>query len=169
VPFASTAVALVLAAGPAGPHVGPLAGRAMLTPPAGFATSGPPSSSYIAGPGAAPISPGWVPPVCLGDVCQPLVSVPGYEPRYSKSGHRTELFLSALDRVNLEPWSSIAWYIASSGIQLDFTPGNVDGPSPNGRTGWGHFAINFRWRIDAFGRPVFPERHHAVPEHIGTR
>jgi hypothetical protein len=92
-------------------------------------------------------------------VCQPRVWVPGFEPQFSIRGKRTELFLAALDHVELEPITTVAWYVAASGFELDYTPGNLDGPAPGGRIGWGHLAVYLRWRIDACNTPVFPRRH----------
>lgn len=97
-----------------------------------------------------------VPPPCLGDVCQPRVSVPGHEPRYERP-HRTEAVVLALERARLEPFATIGWALVTTGIRLEFSPAALGGQSPGGR-GWGAVFLRFRVRTDADLTPVFPRR-----------
>jgi hypothetical protein len=96
------------------------------------------------------------PPPCLGDVCQPRVSVPGFEPR-SLRAHRTELVVLALTRAHIEPLASIAWALTATGLRLDWTPVAVDGRHSGGH-GWGSVFLRLRLRLDADNRPVFAPR-----------
>ncbi len=96
------------------------------------------------------------PPPCLGDVCQPRVSVPGYEPRYGRA-HRSELFVLALERAHLEPFATIGWALVATGLRFDYTPVAFDGPNSGGH-GWGSVFLRLRVRMDADNVPVFPKR-----------
>lgn len=96
------------------------------------------------------------PPACIGDVCQPRVSVPGYEPRLSIRGKRTELAAHLLDRANLEPLASISHFLVTTGLRLDLTLAalNRNNPTmPSSGAGWGQVQLTLRWRIDALGKP----------------
>jgi hypothetical protein len=97
-----------------------------------------------------------VPPPCLGDVCQPRVAVPGFEPSYSRP-HRSELFVLALTRARVEPIATIAWALASTGLRLDWTPVAMDGPNSGGH-GWGSVFLRLRLRLGADNLPVFGPR-----------
>lgn len=97
-----------------------------------------------------------VPPPCLGDVCQPRVSVPGYEPRYLRPS-RTEFTALALERAHLEPFATIGWVLVETGIRLDYTPVVFDGPNSGGH-GWGAALLRLRLRLDAHNRLVFARR-----------
>jgi len=96
------------------------------------------------------------PPPCLGDLCQPRVSVPGYEPRYERP-RRTEAVVLALERARLEPFATIGWALVTTGIRLDFTPAALGGPGSGGR-GWGSVFLRIRLRMDAYNTPIFPQR-----------
>jgi hypothetical protein len=96
------------------------------------------------------------PPPCIGDTCQPRVAVPGYEPRLSTRGKRTELAAHLLDRANLEPLASISHFLVVTGLRLDLTPAALDQSAlTSGSGGKGHVQLMLRWRIDAFGKPVW--------------
>jgi hypothetical protein len=97
------------------------------------------------------------PPPCAGEVCQPQVAVPGYEPRFSTRGARTRLTLEALDALRLEPVATVAWWLAATGVRLDYTPAALDAAA-NGGVGVAHFQVLMRWRMDAWGAPAFIER-----------
>jgi hypothetical protein len=112
---------------------------------------------------AAPGAGGVMPP-CVGDVCQPRVSVPGYEPRY-ESVSRTELALSYLDRVKLEPFATIAWTLLVTGLRLDYSPPVSDGASP-APAGWGTVFVRVRFRVDADNVPVVPRRPRDQPSPV---
>ena len=96
------------------------------------------------------------PPPCLGDVCQPRVSVPGYEPRYLRPS-RTQFTALALERAHLEPFATIGWFLVETGIRLDYTPVMFDGPNSGGH-GWGSALVRLRLRLDAYNRLVFVRR-----------
>ena len=85
-------------------------------------------------------------PLCVLEVCQPVVNVPGFEPRWDVRGRRTELFLSLLDRMDLGVVSSTARWIAATGVTVDYRlPDREQAIQVN---------VFMRWRIDAFGAPV---------------
>lgn len=111
----------------------------------------------LLGPGASARAERATPPACLGDVCQPRVSVPGYEPRYGRA-HRSELFVLALDRAHVEPFATIGWALVATGLRFDYTPVAFDGPNSGGH-GWGSVFLRLRVRVDADNVPVFPKRH----------
>lgn len=95
-------------------------------------------------------------PPCVGDVCQPRVSVPGYEPRLSTRGKRTELAAHLLDRAHLEPLARISHFLVATGLRFDFTPAALERSTLSRHAGgWGHVQLMLRWRIDAFGQPVW--------------
>ena len=86
----------------------------------------------------------------------PRVAVPGYEPRFSTRGKRTELAAQLLDRANLEPLASISRFMVVTGIRLNLTPAALDQSALTGRgAGKGHVQLTLRWRIDALGKPVW--------------
>jgi len=97
-----------------------------------------------------------VPPPCVGDVCQPRVAVPGFEPRVSTGGKRTELAARLLDRANLEPLASVSHFLLVTGLRLEVKPSALDLSRPtNGSAGWGRAQLMLRWRIDPLGKPVW--------------
>ena len=98
------------------------------------------------------------PPPCSGDVCQPQVAVPGHEPKFSIRGARTQLTLQALDAARVEPVATVAWWLAATGVRLDYTPAAMDAAANGGGQGVAHFQVLFRWRMDAFGGPAWLER-----------
>ncbi|HET7826455.1 MAG TPA: hypothetical protein VFK90_14060 [Anaeromyxobacter sp.] len=95
-------------------------------------------------------------PPCLGDVCQPRVSVLGYDPSYQRPS-RTDLALSYLDRVRLEPFASIAWALLATGLRFEYNPPVFDAAS-QGPAGWGSVFVRVRFRVDAENHPVVPKR-----------
>ncbi len=95
-------------------------------------------------------------PVCSGDVCQPTVSVPGYDPGYGRA-HRSEAFVALLTRAHVEPIASIAWALVATGIRFDYAPPVFDGPSV-GAHGWGSVMLRVRLRLDAVNHPTVPPR-----------
>jgi len=98
------------------------------------------------------------PPPCSGEVCQPQVAIPGYEPRFSTRGARTQLTLQALDAARLEPVATVAWWLAATGVRLDYTPAALDAAANGGGLGVAHFQVLLRWRMDAWGSPAWVER-----------
>ena len=99
------------------------------------------------------------PPACSGDVCQPIVAVPGFEPRLSIRGKRTELVVKLLGRARVEPLATVMWALAATGLRVDFTPASFEpGSLSSGHGGWGHLQVLLRWRLDAANGPVWPER-----------
>jgi len=85
-------------------------------------------------------------PPCLVGVCQPVVAVPGFEPRWDARGRRTELFLSLLGRMDVGAISSAARWIAATGVTADYR-------MPD-RAQALQFNVSMRWRIGAFGGPL---------------
>jgi len=156
----SLAACLALALGAPAPSASGVAAlsRTALRPHADLALrlrAGPLSGGALAAaPGARRGADG--PPPCLGDVCQPRVSVPGYDPGYSRP-HRSELFVLALTRAHIEPIATIAWALASTGLRFDWTPVAMDGPNSGGH-GWGSVFLRLRLRLDADNVPVFAPR-----------
>jgi hypothetical protein len=113
----------------------------------------------VASPAPAPGDAGArSPPACLGDVCQPQVSVPGYDPQYSMRGLRTQATVQALDSLRLEPVATVVWWLAATGVRLDYTPAALDAAANGGGTGVSHLEVLLRWRMDAFGGPAWLER-----------
>ncbi len=110
-------------------------------------------------PGAVVVSRAAGAPPCSGEVCQPRVAVPGYEPQYTIRGKRTELTLMVLDRLALEPLATVARFVARAGIRLDYTPRQLDlTEGPGSRSGWGKAQVLVRWRLDAWNEPLFAWR-----------
>jgi hypothetical protein len=101
-------------------------------------------------------------PPCLGDVCQPRVSVPGFDPTYQRAS-RTDLALSYLDRVRLEPFATIAWALLATGLRLEYNPPLFDSAS-QAPAGWGSVFVRVKLRVDADNRPVVPKRPRDQPE-----
>ncbi|HEY7724569.1 MAG TPA: hypothetical protein VH880_04500, partial [Anaeromyxobacteraceae bacterium] len=97
------------------------------------------------------------PAPCAGDVCQPRVSVPGYEPRFSTSGLRTRLTVSALDALRIEPVATVARWLEATGVRLDYTPAALDAAQNPGTPGASHFKVLMRVRLDAWGTPVWAQ------------
>jgi len=96
------------------------------------------------------------PPPCLAGVCQPVVAVPGFEPRFERA-HRSEALVLALQRANVEPLASLTWALVSTGLRLDWSPPVLEGPDAHAR-GWGSLMLRLRVRIDAENRLIFPKR-----------
>lgn len=153
--------ALALAAPTARPIAGPVAGLAL------GAHRAPDLALHLVDPGGGGDSAlalegtrrdgGAGAPVCSGDVCQPVVWVPGYEPSYDSRARRDELFLAFVTRAHLEPIATIAWALAATGLHFEYNPVNLDAPSSGGR-GWGSALVRLRFRLDATNAPVLPRR-----------
>jgi hypothetical protein len=94
--------------------------------------------------------------VCSGDICQPAVSVPGFEPSYGRA-HRSEAFVALLTRAHVEPIATMAWALVVTGLRFDYSPVGFDGPNAGGH-GWGSVFLRLRLRIDAQGGVVIPPR-----------
>jgi hypothetical protein len=116
---------------------GPTAGPPSRTPGITTLLMADPAQTLRTSPGRPP---------CAGDVCQPVVAVPGFEPRWDGRGRRTELFLSMLARVDLGAATSVARWIAGTGV-------SVDCRMPD-RAQALQFNVSMRWRIGAFGTPL---------------
>lgn len=145
------AVLALLAAAPP-PGEAPVSAPAVWRPLPQLALSSLPPEASTRDAGAPP-------PACSGDVCQPRVAVPGFEPRISLRGKRTELVLALLDHAHVEPLATVVWMMAATGLRLDYTPATFDpGGVSYGHGGWGHLQVLLRWRIDALNAPVWPVR-----------
>ena len=95
-------------------------------------------------------------PVCSFDVCAPVVSVPGFEPRFGRA-HRSEAFVALLGRANVEPVATIAWALVATGLRFDWSPPVYDGANAGGH-GWGSVMLRLRLRLDAGAHVVVPPR-----------
>jgi hypothetical protein len=158
--LAAAGLAAVMAAGP--PSAPPGASREGLLRAPDLGIRSWPGAPAVAAAGVArPGSDGAAAPPCLGDVCQPRVSVPGFEPRFSRPS-RTELALAYLDRVRLEPFATIAWALVWSGLRLDYSPPVFEGSS-QAPAGWGTVFLRVKFRVDASNVPVVPARHPRSP------
>jgi hypothetical protein len=103
---------------------------------------------------AAGVEEPWSPPACIGDTCQPRVSVPGFEPRIDTRGKRTELFVSALERMDAGILATVARSMAVAGVRLEYKPPQLQQAVP-GRPGAGRVELLVRWRLDAWHDPVW--------------
>jgi hypothetical protein len=101
------------------------------------------------------------PPACVADVCQARVEVPGLATAVRRP-HRTELFATMLDRAGIEPFATIAWIFARTGLRIDWAP-------PSRGTGdpatWGSFSVRVRLRLDAMNRPALLGRERTRAGH----
>jgi hypothetical protein len=95
---------------------------------------------------------------CLGDMCPPRVSIPGKEPRYVRPS-RSDLAFHYLDRMKLGPLSTAARGLLVTGLRLEYTPPQLEGPS-TAPTRWGTVFLRVRFRIDAVNVPI---RYAAPP------
>jgi hypothetical protein len=93
-------------------------------------------------------------PACRAEFCQPRVSIPGREQGFDTRGKRTELALAAIDRLRLGPVSSVARAANTAGVRVDYQPPQLDSQS-SGRGGFGKLNVGLRWRLDAWGEPVW--------------
>lgn len=97
-------------------------------------------------------------PICSGDVCQPVVSVPGFEPGYSGRDRRSEAFVALLTKAHVEPIATMAWALLSTGLRFDYSPAAFDSTTNVRARGWGSLTLRLRLRIDAQGAVVIPPR-----------
>jgi len=88
-------------------------------------------------------------PICLADVCQPRVALPGRTQSFADL--RQDLFVTLMARAPLQPVSHLARLIASTNLVLDYRAPHQD-PTVHG--GWGKVMVVLRWRLDADGRRV---------------
>jgi hypothetical protein len=91
-------------------------------------------------------------PACRAEFCQPRVSIPGREQPIDTRGRRTELALATIDGLNIGLVSSLARAANTSGVQVDYQPPQLDS---SGRGGLGKLNVGLRWRLDAWGEPVW--------------
>jgi hypothetical protein len=85
-------------------------------------------------------------PTCFLDQCAPIVTIPGREPVWDMRGRRTALFLALLDRLHVEPVSDAAWFVASTGVRLDYRPVERQ------------IQVFVRWPLGAYSEPMFLSR-----------
>jgi hypothetical protein len=96
-------------------------------------------------------------PVCLVDVCQPVVQLPGYAPAYSSRSAREEAFVALLTRSRVAPLETVGWALAASGLRFEYAPAAFDAASA-GAHGWGKVGVRVRLRLDAHNGVVVPSR-----------
>ncbi len=92
---------------------------------------------------------------CLGEYCQPRVSLPGQQPAFDARGKRTELVLAAIDRMRLGALSSIARAAGTAGVRVDWRPPQLGAIGGGGPGGLGKLDVGFRWRLDAWHGPTW--------------
>jgi hypothetical protein len=85
-------------------------------------------------------------PACFLDQCAPVMAIPGREPVWDMRGRRTALFLALLDRLHVEPVSDAAWFVASTGVRLDYHPAERQ------------IQLFVRWPLGAYSEPMFLSR-----------
>jgi hypothetical protein len=112
---------------------------------------------------AGSLDPEGGPPACVNGICQPRVSIPGREITFSGRGKTTELALALLDRAHLEPFATMVWGLAYTGIRFSYTPAHVERSLSTGHGGWGRAQVVVRWRLDAWNAPVWPVRGRPLP------
>ncbi len=98
----------------------------------------------------------WQPPPCIGNTCQPRVSipVPGFEPQIDMRGRGGEVFASMLERLDAGVVANIARAAATAGVRLEYRPPRAQDLLPGSRN-LGQVAIMARWRLDAWNVPMF--------------
>jgi len=96
-------------------------------------------------------------PACIGEVCQPRVTVPGFELGYARPS-RTELAVVYLERADLEPFATVGWLLLATGLRFDYVPPVFDEAS-QAPARWGSVFVRVKFRIDADNKPVIPRRH----------
>lgn len=104
----------------------------------------------------APVADG-APPPCVADFCQPRVDVPGIE-GFRRRASRTELVVALLDRAQIEPIASIAWFFVVTGLRVDWTPAAMDESFGATAGGWGNVFVRLRMRLDPWNLPTLPVR-----------
>jgi len=97
----------------------------------------------------------WSAPPCIGDTCQPPVSIPGWhEPKIDMRGKRTEFFVSALEHMNAGFVATVARSMATTGIRLEYRPPQAQDAIPGHRNP-GRIELMVRWRLDSWHGPVW--------------
>ena len=98
------------------------------------------------------------PPACIGNTCQPRVSIPvsGFETKIDVRGKGADFVATTLERMDAGLLATAARVIAVSGLRLEIQPLRGDEYLPM-RSRWGmrQASVMFSWRIDAWGGPVF--------------
>ncbi len=95
-------------------------------------------------------------PVCSADVCQAVVSVPGFDPRYDSSRNaRADAFAALLARARVEPFATVGRALVVTGVRVDYSPAVFESPS-SGAHGWGSVQLRLRLRLDAHNAVVIP-------------
>ncbi len=98
----------------------------------------------------------WQPPPCIGNTCQPRVSipVPGFEPQIDMRGRGGEVFASTLEQLDAGVVATIARAAATAGVRLEYRPPRAQDLVPGSRN-LGQVALMARWRLDAWNVPMF--------------
>jgi hypothetical protein len=97
-------------------------------------------------------------PACIGNTCQPRVSipVPGFEPRIDVRGKGAEFAASALERMDAGLLATGARWIAASGLRLEVQPKRGDEYLPaRSKLRARQATVMFSWRLDAWNGPLF--------------
>jgi hypothetical protein len=138
---------------------GPKASAALAdwAPPQVFLTApallDPMSAGALLGAGAGEP---WRAPPCIGNTCQPRVSipVPGFETRIDMRGTGAAVIASTLERANAGVLATVARAMATSGVRLEYQPPLGQDALPK-HSNLGALSVMVRWRLDAWNGPVF--------------
>jgi len=97
-------------------------------------------------------------PACIGNTCQPRVSipVPGFEPRIDVRGKGAEFAASTLERMDAGVIATGARVIAVSGLRLEVQPRRGDEYLPvRSKLKARQATLMFSWRLDPWNGPLF--------------
>ena len=94
---------------------------------------------------------------CPTDWCQCRVDVPGLELSRARIS-RPELVATILDDADLAPLASLVWLFARTGVEVDWRPAQLEASGATASSGRGSLMVWLKLRMDAWGRPSFPER-----------
>jgi hypothetical protein len=98
------------------------------------------------------------PPVCMGNTCQPRVSIPvsGFETRIDVRGKGADFVASTLERMDAGILATAARMIAVSGLRLEVQPRRGDEYLPRRSKLMARQAsMMVSWRLDSWASPQF--------------
>ena len=97
------------------------------------------------------------PPVCMGNTCQPRVSIPvsGFETRIDVRGKGADFVASTLERLDAGVLATAARAIAVSGLRLEVQPRRGDEYLPmRSKLKARQAALMVVWRLDSWSGPL---------------
>jgi len=98
------------------------------------------------------------PPACMGNTCQPRVSIPvsGFETRIDVRGKGADFVASTLERMDAGVLATAARVIAVSGLRLEVQPRRGDEYLPRrSKLKARQAALMVSWRLDTWSGPLF--------------